>query len=610
MIQVNKVFVSSMGEKLPISDFSITKGIGKGYNTATLSGLGLTCEVGDDLDININGVTYRFLIVEETRSKFDEVSLLCQGKPSILDDEVLNIDTSLATNSVELIDENKDIITVVNNLPIISFNEQTYTKSSTSLARILDMVDVVGGEAYEVDGVLFLDEFKTIPNNPIVVETFDDVIDYSFNNKINRYSKLKSVSINPEDESLYSTPDIKFNYEGYRGEIVFNPSLSRGLAYSVENLNVTSPRTISITEVKKVLSAKDFKVDAGVDSITSILLDGELFTEYETFLGTNIIKLNSTISGTFEITYITKGLAVNISSSNTKFLISYQCMEISDEISIPDSTNLTKTQPNISCISGLETSSLTYENGGVVKASLGADLKFVFSDDKGSPHLNSIGSISLTGGGRLTTNYRYTDDWSNVDFLNNISSSISNEKASYNHNIVFDDSLNSNVAFLNNEPNSVDSIYYGSEELLGWSVVKDGLNSYIDFGNSYNDISVTITIEFDVVLIQIPAPLSGHEVKYLDVINCGGLTSHEFKGSETTPCSLPATIEVNVADEFNLSISEVSGKIIKGDLGEYLIDSRGVIVLSISNQEEYTLTADSIVDGAKLIVDSRGVKYA
>ena len=78
-----KIIVSVNSECISISNFTITKGIGRGYNVVSITTMNDTCKVGDELEIIINGTMHRFIIYSITFGNYKAITNNGRGKPSI-----------------------------------------------------------------------------------------------------------------------------------------------------------------------------------------------------------------------------------------------------------------------------------------------------------------------------------------------------------------------------------------------------------------------------------------------------------------------------------------------------------------------------------------------
>jgi len=588
------------GVKFEVTSFNIVKGIGKGFNTCTCSSQDNIGSVGDTLDIIIDGKKNSFIVTDKTYVDGSKISYTCGGLPSILEQEALALREDYYTNSNELILDNIGNIELNNNIPNIDFKGQSYWSESNSLSRIIDMVNVVGGDVFEVDGVLTLTTFKTIPQNPQTVIDIPDanIISYSYSDKIGKFNKTNKVLINPKSETLYSNPDIEFVYDGSFGNIYFNPSLSSGFEYTIIGLNHQPPTTMYKSDSILLTDATSVVASAGIDTMLYMLLDGEIFTDYELFDKTNIIRFLYPISGTLEYKFATQGIGVNITST-TPFLITYQCMKIQDL--------LVMTTNNLSC-SVKMLSPLTYQKTTTLQVNKGVDISFIFFDGKVAENINTDNTVILDGGGQLSIKHRYTDvDWLDLGFLNYITSSLTTVKDIFTGTVVYDTNLGLNVMFLPSDYSSVDSIYYGNTLITGWSYNNINNPPYIELSSEHEGKSMEVTYTQEVVNIEIPPPHSGHPVVALDVIACGGLHSFEYVNSEDMLCSLPATFNINVKEQFALSLDDVVGKTLLGDFGTLVVDDRGLISISVYEEGEFVISCDSIRTGAEILVDSRGV---
>ena len=114
--------VSVGGRFIEVISFSITKGIGRGYNVAYVSTLDEFCIVGDELEIIINGVGERFIISAISYGKNKNINITGKGLPFMLENAAYGHTSTLTyNNSDELINDSRGGISVVNYLQLIDF---------------------------------------------------------------------------------------------------------------------------------------------------------------------------------------------------------------------------------------------------------------------------------------------------------------------------------------------------------------------------------------------------------------------------------------------------------------------------------------------------------
>ncbi len=600
MMRFDSVNVTCGNNVLSIDSLTITCGIGKGYNTATLSGLDLTCEVGDIIEISINNEVYSFLVFEKVFGKNTTVNLVCKGVPAKLDDEGFVEASNNYSNSLELINDcSRDVSTIIS-IPTISFQNQTYVKTNTSLACILDMVDVVGGEAYEYKRKLYLEELQRIPANPTIACDFDNfaVFSYNYSNKVDKFLKAKKVIINPITDDLYSEPNIQFDYSGLFGTILFNPSLSSNLPYEIVGLEYDDPIFTFVTENIMLDNQTSLKLKAGVDDIEFLFIDGVPFSDYESFDKTNVLRFLTPQTGSLEIKYKTKSIKVHITQTSD-FSISYQCMRISGQVFL--------TEQNYTCIAELLNNKLTYTTGGVMRINKGVDVSFIFLKSKTSSHLQIDGTITLIGGGTLTLKHRDNGGAWDTSFEQNITSQIAEINNIENSMVVYDENLGEYVIYLSNTVKTITSVHFGSSIILGWSFVDD-VQQYLIFDSSHEGKTYEISFLMEVVDVTIPPPLENHPVTILDVIGCNGVSSFEFTKVEDDLCHLPVTFDINVYSLLNRQVDEVVGKeITSPTLGNFIVSSNGTITVTIETRFEHVLDCEQIVPLAEIVINSQGV---
>ncbi len=605
----NEIITVAIGQDfLYPTTVSISSGVGKGYNTCTIVGINLQCNVGDIITITINGDVYSFIIDMKDYGKQDKVTLKCKGIPSILEDLSPTNTDYIYSNSDELIEDSRGSVEVENNIPTISFQSQSYSAVSTPMSRILDMVDVVGGEAYEVNGTLHLEEQKVIGESPIAVHTFSDneVFDFSYSSNRDQSSRVKEILFNPITEDIFGIPSVTLDYDEkfFRGEVYFNPSLTAGYSYEIYGLGQREAVRSVKTEVIDVDDDNFINTIGGIDAIVDISINGIPYSNYFLYAGWNVVRFNAPQTGTVSVTYYTKSVSVFIYRT-TNFEIKYQCNVCKGTIEI-DAGNTTS---NGNCYTEI-VEPHTYEYGGTVLISIGADCTLLFVEYKGATNLVNETTVSLTGGGTASIQYLYgAVDWTSgqKSFMNNITSAVKSTIETTNKEILYDEDLDEYVVFLDKPITSINDIYFGSSVINGYvydnsGVVPRILFDAIDVGKEV-DISMTI----DLIEITIPAPTEGNPVRLLDVISCGGVATTEYILADNVLCNLPATFDVDIASSFDVPIEDCFGKEVLGDFGSLIVNNFGMVNITVTEQGTFTLDCHKIKENGIITINSIGV---
>lgn len=609
MIRNEVVSITANGTPIYPSQVLITCGVGRGYNVASFSGINVSFNVGDIIVVTINSNSYTFLVDKKEYGKSNKVSATCVGLPAQLSDFSKTDESFNYIDSDTLITESKGSISVVNSLPNITFENLTYNKSSTPLSRIIDIVNVFKGDVYEHGSELYLEEKKAISSTPTIAHTFIDseIFDFAYSDNRSGSSLLQEVLFNPTTDDLSTETFITFDYDESvgKGVALFNPSLSLNNEYFTSGLDVSSPMKLTITENIDLAISSFIVLKAGVDSVLTLKINGSVKvedTDFFVYAGYNIIRLNTSYSGTLTISYITKGLTA-FARNTTNFTISYGCSIISDEIRINPNNIITSTL----CYTEILTP-LTYDSGGSVLLKSGIDATFVFSESSTASNLVTYDTIALSGGGTLTVEYVYlSSDWVSKAWMNNITSEEYTDTVVFTGEVTYDGDLDEYVVFLDKPISSINDIYFGSEQLSGYSYNDTGDVPYISFVLTDEWKNVNISVEVLLTKVNIPAPEVGHPVKIIDVLTCGGMATKDFDLAETTLCSLPSTFKLSISELFNFRVVEVRGKVITGDFGEKTVDSFGNIEITVSTQGIFNLDCSNIKSNGNITINSEGV---
>ena len=607
MIRNETVSVTIGASQVYPLSVSITAGIGKGFNTCRLDGINLQGSVGDDVEVIINTIVHRFIVDSKNFGKKDSVNFECVGLPATLDDDSLSAIEYTYLDSNELIESSSGTITVVNNIPNILFSGQSYAKDSTSMSRILDMVNVIGGEAYEVNETLHLEPITSIPITPTIAHVISDseVLDFSYSERRTNNVLVQEVLINPLTDDLFSEASTTLDYDDEmgRGEVYFNPSLSQNLPYKITGLNTREALQSVKTELISLSDVTSFNTMGGIDSIVHIRLDGEPMSveDYVLYDAQNIVRFLTKKTGELEIRYNTKSITV-YAYVTTLFNIKYQC-SISEGELVVDADNINKGTCYTEIIDPL-----TYENGGNVLLTTNKDVSLIFIEEKGATNLVTHTTRALSGGGMLTIKYLYTTtDWVNKTFMSNITSSLKNTIETFSGEIIYDTELALHVIYLDKPLTNINAIFFGNVPIVGYTYVDSGSTPYITFDAGDVGKSVDISMNIEVVDILIPAPLEGHPVTILDAVSCSGLVSLQFTLDQFGMCNLPATFKIDVAGSFNKKIQDVFGLEVTGDLGTLIVDNFGEVSVTVSTQGVFIIDCSNITENGIITVDSTGV---
>ena len=612
MIRNEVVSIDVGGSLIYPESVRITAGVGKGYNTCVIAGVDLLGDVNDEVTVSMNGDIYTFILDKKDYGKANKVTFNCKGLPSKLEDLIPSDEDFTYTSSVDLINDSVSLVTpnvdVNIGLPTISFTAQSYSKVSTPMSRIMDMVEIVKGEAWEQNGTLYLAEQKVIDVTPTVAHTFseDEIVDYNYSENRESYLKVKQILINPISEDIYGIPSatLDYNEDEFSGEVFFNPSLTVGYGYGINGLGVRDAVRSVKTEKLTVDSDSQITVMGGIDILVNITLDGEpiLVADYELYAGWNVVRFLSEKTGEIEITYYTKSVKV-FAFRTTNFQITYQCTMIEGTIEV-DADNVTNSGH---CYTEI-VEPFTYEHGGTVLVTSGQDVKFLFVEYKGATDLVQETTELLTGGGNLTVSYLHGGtDWLEKTFMNNITSAVKSTIETDNKEILFDDELGVYLVFLDKPITSINAIYFGSAIISGYTYVGTGDVPYITFNAVDVGKAVDISMTIDLVEITIPAPTEPHPATLFDVISCGGVATAKIVLADDALCNLPATFKVDVSGAFNVPIEDCFGLTVTGDLGNLVVDNFGKVEVTITSQGIFIIDCSSVKDDGKITIDSQGV---
>ncbi len=606
MIRNELVTVSIGGVSAYPLDLLLVAGVNKGYNTISFNGKNLDGAVGDTVIVNINGYTFSFILVSKRYKTKDDIYIVCNGLPFTLDNVSKSDDNISYQDSDALIEGERGTIVVSNQIPNIPLSSIVYTKSSTPMNRIVDMVNVVGGEVYEINGTLYLIEQKSIPSSPTIAHAFSDeeVFDFEYSDEIENSVLLKEVLINPITDDIYSEPSITVEYDEEVGiaNVFFNPSLSLGNSYSFLGLIPRPVTLMNKTDTILIDGETYINTIGGIDSVLFIKLNGEPLEDYTMYSGYNVIKFDNALYGEIEIGYTTKQILCYV-SSNTTFSIKYNCVISGGSIEVNESSLISN-----DCKVNISTP-FTYEDGGDVTCLKDTDLSLVFVEEAISTNLNVISDSVHAGGGSLKVSYISTEaTWSDTTFMTNITSAVVSTIETTSGEIVYNDDLLEYIVYLPLSPLSINTIVFGSVNITGYTYVSATI-PYISFQASDLGKKVDISMNVEVVEITVPTPTAGHKARFIDAVGCGGVMSREITTSGDAMCNIPATFKVDVASEFDVEISTIQGLTVVGDngLGDLVIDYFGKVEVTLTGANLYTLDCSNIKTNGRITLDARGV---
>jgi hypothetical protein len=608
LIRVENVAVTIASNPIYPTSVTLTGGVGRGYNTCNIDGVNLSGNVGDSVIVTINTQIFTFIVDEKHYGKNDKTNFTCKGEPVKLDDYSSADTIYTYQDSDTLIATESGTIPVVNNIPNIVFENKSYSKDSTPMSRILDMVNVVLGEAYEINGTLHLDLKKTIPAIPTIAYNFDDnsgdVLDYSFFDKRDKSLKAKEVLINPILDDIYTNPSCSLDFEGGSGIIYFNPSLSHGLNYSIEGLSAEPKLVSQKNESFQVTNGSSITTLGGIDEVLLLTLNGVPIplADYTEYAGYNVISFSAPLTGEIVIQYKTQSVSV-YATKTTDFSIIYQCSKIEDRLEL-DADNVV----NAGSCYGKLIEPFTWENPSYAEINTGQDATLLFVEKKGSPVKVTVGTYPISGGGTLTVEYLHEGTpWVDTTWMGLITSTTVTKTEVKKGTIIYESTLAKYIVYLEKPIASINAILYGSQAISGYTYNAGTELPYIEF--LATDVGKEVEISFDAQFdkLTIPAPLTGHPVSFADMIVCQGVATIEYNLAEETLCSLPTTFKIDVAGAFNREIQEVKGLTLTGTLGTLVVDTFGKVEVTVSTQAEFIINCDAIFVGATITVNSQGV---
>lgn len=608
MIRNEVVTIDVGGSFIYPQSVSMTFGINKGYNTCSISGLNLVGSTNDAVTISVNGEVSTYIVDRKDFGKNGKVTFSCKGSPCTLEDLSPTDEDYTYVDSDVLIEDSRGAIPVVNNLPTISFASQSYSKVSTPMSRIVDMVNIVGGEYWEESGTLHLAEVKSIPIVPTIVHTFveAEVLDYNYSENRASSLKVKDILINPIIDDIYGIPSVSLDYDEdlFKGEVYFNPSLTAGHGYGINGLGSRDAVRSVKTETITMDGDASLTTMGGIDALVLLTLDGEpiLPADYELYAGWNVIRFLTNKIGEIQVTYYTKSVSV-YAFRTTNFQITYQCTITEGTIEI-DADNVVS---NGYCYTEIVTP-FTYEHGGTVLISEGQDATFLFVEYKGADNLVQETTEVLFGGGALTVKYLHSGvDWVTKGFMNTITSASKSTIKTTKKEILYDEDLLEYVVFLDRPITSINAIYFGSAVIAGYAYDDTGLVPRITFNAVDVGKEVDISMTIDLVEITIQPPTEPHPVTLFDVISCGGVATVDVTLADDALCNLPATFKVDIAGSFNVPIEDCFGLEVTGDFGSLIIDNFGMVEITVTTQALQTILCDNVKDSGIIKINSQGV---
>lgn len=606
MIRNEIVEVILGGKFIYPTDVSITMGVGRAYIDVTLSMLNNTTKVGDELVIRVNENEFKVKVSSIDNSKNNNATLICLGLPSKLEKTQPSDEEFEYSSSIELIEDSSKDIEVVSDLPVVEFVNQTYSGNTTPLSRILSMVELVKGEYWEQDSKLHLSKMKRISATAQPTHVFSDaeVFEYAYSENDTIELQTKDVIINPISDDIYSETSITLDFDNQinRGEVFFNPSLSKGYDYSSSGLDVMGEQVLQVQEEVSLIDGSHIELKGGVDRVISITLNGEPLSDYVLYPSHNVIRFEQRLTGEVSVTYQTLGLVVfcYITSS---FNIRYFCSEIKDTIEIDPSAKINSKKCFVEMLPPI-----TYERGGEVLLSVGSDYTLLFVEEKGAMNLETQDLVELAGGGTLTVKNLYTTtQWSNLQFMYNITSEVITEIEVMSKEVIEVDGVY--LVYLDKHITSINDIYFGSQKLIGYEYIDDEFKPHITFQPKELRRKVDMSVNVTYTKVTIPQIGVNTPVTLIDVIGCAGVATLEVTLDDDALCRLPATFYIDIAKMFNLSITKIFGKTVGGDFGTLKIDNLGRVQVTVTQDKEYKINTTLLVKHSSITIDARNVPY-
>ena len=602
-----------------IVSLSVKRTLGLPYNTATLKLRDITISTFKirnkdyPLTIRIGTDVYKMIIFDVDIGSKNITNIEARGFPSLLGSPLSTASVrNVAGTSNQVINELRGTILTSNNTPDFSFGGGSFSIDGTPLDGIQKILDVSGGEIFEADNVLRLEEkfrLPTIPNKKYIIND-SILISKAYSDNTDGSDSVNKIVINRDaGQEVYSVPKITMAILKHgRPFFFFNP-IPASKALINCNLGEFDFDDKIITYEEKLIFSEVALLDGGVKEILTCKLDGEDIN-YSITLGHNAVRFDTNITGVVQIKYKTRAISAYTingyydSTAKTRtYKVQYLNQMLDQSIDVPNT--------------GTNNEDITINaNGDVCKVIVDSNItkdqpfSFYVAGTLGKVIFSDGTSSDTTNAGTPFIPIRKIGDFDDT-FLNDVTDLVSTipmtmtvtvEEANYPNSVVV---LPKGITPTGFKVGSIDiDVPFANNS---------GLSKKYYIDRAYAGASLTVAYTVEATKYTVPACGVNNTVKTFDIFACDGVTSGVYPApnendTNLVSCALPQTFTVNVKDLLGVNAVDAVGKVVTDSDGtSYTVDDFGKIYVTMNTSKKLTIDCSNVQSNREIYIDTSNV---
>lgn len=597
---------------------SVKRTLGSPYNTATLKLRDIiipTFKIRNkdyQLTIRIGTDVYKMIIFDVDIGAKNITNIEARGLPSILGAPLSTASLrNVAGTSRQVINELRGTIPILDNTPDFSFGGGSFSIDGTPIDGIQKILDVSGGEIYEANNVLILEEkfrISTTGSDYIINDSI--LISKAYSDNTDGSESVKKIIINRDaGQEVYSVPKITMAILKHgRPFFFFNPiPASKDLINC--NLGEFDFDDKIITYEEKLVFSEVALLDGGVKEVLTCKLNGDDIN-YSITLGHNAVRFDTNVTGVVQIKYKTRAISTYTtngyydSTAKTRtYKVQYLNQMLDQSIDVPDTatndeditinnngdvckvlvdSNITKDQPFSFYVAGT-LSNVIFSDGSLSNTT-----------NAGVPALpiRKIGSFDDT----------FLDNVTEEDSTIPMTMTVTAEEYSIYYSVVV---LPRGITPLGFKVGNIDV------EVV--SYISQGMNWKFYIDRVYAGASLTISYTVEAKKYTVPACGVDNTVKTFDIFACDGVTSGAYPApneddTDLVSCSLPQTFTVNIKDLLGVNTVDAVGKVVTdSDGNNYTVDDFGKVYVNMTEAKKLTIDCSNVQSNREIYIDTSNV---
>ncbi len=457
----------------------------------------------------------------------------------------------------------------------------SFERRGTMLSALSNISAVTGAEYWYDGSSLQIQPNKAITEDGTEIppgDIFDFVqTDKSVYNKGVGFLTIRNGG--SETNDIISKNKIYAEVEECSGDIYVYPNPNGTIEQSFGLSALTSIK-IERSEVKSVLDKDVVDLDAAIESISSVTLNGVAISDYDFEQGHNVIYFTTLKRGTLKVEYIAFGYkgTTNIERTPIGRFVAFDIFYLNQALRFQgfllcagseasgSEANINKTTDGDMTI--IVPDVMRYPKGFDIYT-IGGDPQISFYCDE-SEIVRSVTSVSA--------------DYTSVE-----SAKLVNNEGVYRYKTIYP------------VGSALEARSAGAS--VSYSIVTEGDDSYFEFTGyypllkvSYTTASIKHTIQFANIACVVTMLVKNNNTGKVNEYQLEGIDYDDMK---SIPCAFDQYVPVDVAYRLNLPVSEVRGEVLsytRPDLttGSVTVDSFGIAKIWVTMDGKYIIDTSSL----------------